>query len=62
MWLSAHAKKLKVMEMSSRNLKSLDLTLNPEGLGKMRIVIDATSAEEISKISISASHSGTRAE
>lgn len=58
---NARALAMKVMEMSSRNLKSLDLTLNPEGLGKMRIVIDATSAEEISKISISASHSGTRA-
>ena len=58
---NARALAMKVMEMSSRNLKSLDLTLNPEGLGKMRIVIDATSADEISKISISASHSGTRA-
>ncbi len=58
---NAKALAMKVMEMSSRNLKSLDLTLNPEGLGKMRILIDATSADEISKISISASHSGTRA-
>ena len=58
---NAKALAMKVMEMSSRNLKSLDLTLNPEGLGKMRIVIDAHSAEEITKISISASHSGTRA-
>ncbi|WP_295365814.1 flagellar hook-length control protein FliK [uncultured Succinivibrio sp.] len=58
---NAKALAMKVMEMSSRNLKSLDLTLNPEGLGKMRIVIDAQSAEEITKISISASHSGTRA-
>lgn len=58
---NAKALAMKVMEMSSRNLKSLDLTLNPEGMGKMRIVIDAASAEEITKISISASHSGTRA-
>ena len=58
---NARALAMKVMEMSSRNLKSLDLTLNPECLGKMRILIDATSADEISKISISASHSGTRA-
>jgi hypothetical protein len=58
---NAKALAMKVMEMSSRNLKSLDLTLNPEGLGRMRIVIDASSAEEITKISISASQSGTRA-
>ncbi len=58
---NARALAEKVMEMSSRNLKSLDLTLNPEGLGKMRIVIDAASADEITRVSISASHSGTRA-
>lgn len=58
---NAKALAMKVMEMSSRNLKSLELALNPEGLGKMRIVIDAASPEEITKISISASHSGTRA-
>ncbi len=58
---NAEALSKKVMEMSSRNLKVLNLNLNPEGLGRMKISIDATSADEITKISISASKSGTRA-
>ncbi len=57
---NANAITQKVMEMSSRNLKSVDMDLNPEGLGKMKISIDV-GADELAKISISASNSSTRA-
>lgn len=57
---NANAITQKVMEMSSRNLKSVDMDLNPEGLGKMKISIDV-GADELAKISISASISSTRA-
>lgn len=56
---NANAITQKVMEMSSRNLKSVDMDLNPEGLGKMKISIDV-GADELAKISISASNSSTR--
>jgi hypothetical protein len=58
---NAEALTKKVMEMASRNLKNVELTLNPEGLGKIKISIDATLADEISKISIGATLSHTRA-
>ena len=37
------------------------LDLNPTNLGKMKITLDLTNADEIAKISIGASQAGTRA-
>lgn len=50
----------KVMEMAARNLRQMELNLNPESLGKMRISIDLTGASEITKITVSASEPATR--
>ena len=58
---NAEALTEKVMKMASRNLKSMVLDLNPTNLGKMKITLDLTSADEIVKISIGASQAGTRA-
>ena len=58
---NAEALTEKVMKMASRNLKSMVLDLNPTNLGKMKITLDLTNAEEIAKISIGASQAGTRA-
>lgn len=58
---NAEALTEKVMKMASRNLKSMVLDLNPTNLGKMKITLDLTSADEIAKISIGASQAGTRA-
>jgi len=57
---NAEAINHKVMQMAAKNIKNIDLTLAPEGLGKMKISIDATGMDEISKISISASERSTR--
>ncbi|MGN0915980.1 MAG: flagellar hook-length control protein FliK [Succinivibrio sp.] len=57
---NAEALSHKINEMAARNLKSLNLTLNPQGMGKMKITIDATSADEISKITIAASYTATK--
>ena len=51
----------KVMQMASKNLKTMDLTLNPHGLGKMKISLDVGSADDVTKISISASSPATKA-
>lgn len=58
---NAQALTEKVMQMASKNLKTMDLTLNPEGLGKMKISLDVTDADDITRISISASSPATKA-
>lgn len=58
---NAQALTEKVMQMASKNLKTMDLTLNPHGLGKMKISIDVGSADDVTKISISASSPATKA-
>lgn len=58
---NAQALTEKVMQMASKNLKTMDLTLNPHGLGKMKISLDVGSADDVTKISISASSPATRA-
>lgn len=58
---NAQALTEKVMQMASKNLKTMDLTLNPHGLGKMKISLDVCSADDVTKISISASSPATKA-
>lgn len=58
---NAQALTEKVMRMASKNLKTMDLTLNPHGLGKMKISLDVGSADDVTKISISASSPATKA-
>lgn len=58
---NAQALTEKVMQMVSKNLKTMDLTLNPHGLGKMKISLDVGSADDVTKISISASSPATKA-
>lgn len=58
---NAQALTEKVMQMASKNLKTMDLTLNPQGLGKMKISLDVGSADDVTKISISASSPATKA-
>ncbi len=57
---NAQALTEKVMQMASKNLKTMDLTLNPHGLGKMKISLDVGSADDVTKISISASSPATK--
>ncbi len=57
---NAEALTNKVMEMAARNLKNVELTINPEGMGKIKISIDASINDEIQRISIAASSSNTR--
>lgn len=58
---NAQALTEKVMQMASKNLKTMDLTLTPHGLGKMKISLDVGSADDVTKISISASSPATKA-
>ena len=58
---NAQALTEKVMQMASKNLKTMDLTLNPHVLGKMKISLDVGSADDVTKISISASSPATKA-
>lgn len=58
---NAQALTEKVMQMAAKNLKAMDLTLNPHGLGKMKISLDVGSADDVTKISISASSPATKA-
>lgn len=58
---NAQALTEKVMQMASKNLKTMDLTLNTHGLGKMKISLDVGSADDVTKISISASSPATKA-
>ena len=58
---NAQALTEKVMQMASKHLKTMDLTLNPHGLGKMKISLDVGSADDVTKISISASSPATKA-
>lgn len=58
---NAQALTEKVMQMASKNLKTMDLTLKPHGLGKMKISLDVGSADDVTKISISASSPATKA-
>lgn len=58
---NAQALTEKVMQMASKNLKTMDLTLNPHGLGKMKISLDVGSDDDVTKISISASSPATKA-
>lgn len=58
---NAQALTEKVMQMASKNLKTMDLTLNPHGLGKMKISLDVGNADDVTKISISASSPATKA-
>ena len=58
---NAQALTEKVMQMAAKNLKTMDLTLNPHGLGKMKISLDVGSADDVTKISISASSPATQA-
>ena len=50
----------KVMEMAARNLRQMELNLNPESLGKMKICIDLSGTNEITRITVAASEAGTR--
>ncbi|MGN1281694.1 MAG: flagellar hook-length control protein FliK [Succinivibrio sp.] len=61
--LKANAQALteKVMQMAAKNQKVMHLNLNPEGMGKMKISIDCTGADEITRISVSVSSAATRA-
>lgn len=61
--VKANAEKITqaVMAMSAKNLKSLHIELNPEGLGSMQIDIDSDSKDEAVRIGISASSSQARA-
>lgn len=58
---NAQALTEKVMQMASKNLKTMDLTLNPHGLGKMKISLDVGTADDVTKISIFASSPATKA-
>ena len=58
---NAQALTEKVMQMASKNLKTMDLTLNPEGLGRMKISLYVGGADDVTRISISASSPATRA-
>lgn len=49
-----------VMAMSSRNLKTINFELNPEGLGSMQIQIDSDKDGDAVRIGISASSSQAR--
>ncbi|MGN0903505.1 MAG: flagellar hook-length control protein FliK [Succinivibrio sp.] len=57
---NAEALAHKINEMAAKNIKTLNLTLNPEGMGKMKITIDATAADDVSKITIAASSTATK--
>ncbi|MCR5536547.1 MAG: flagellar hook-length control protein FliK [Succinivibrio sp.] len=50
-----------VMAMAARNLQSVELNLNPGELGKLKISIDVTGMDEVSKITVAASNPATRA-
>lgn len=49
-----------VMKMASRNLKTVNIQLSPEGMGKLKISIDMTKSEEVASVSISASNQATK--
>lgn len=50
----------KVMQMASRNLKRMELDLNPEGLGKLKINFDLGSMENLNKVTFQASSEGAK--
>ena len=49
-----------VMKMAAKNLKSVNIQLSPEGMGKLKISIDMTKSEEVASVSISASNQATK--
>ncbi len=49
-----------VMKMAARNLKTVNIQLSPEGMGKLKISIDMTKSEEVASVSISASNQATK--
>lgn len=49
-----------VMKMAARNLKTVNIQLSPEGMGKLKINIDMTKSEEVASVSISASNQATK--
>ncbi len=57
---NAEAITQKVMTMASKNLKTVDLSLNPEHLGAMKISIAAVEGEDNAKITIAASNPATK--
>lgn len=57
---NAEAITQKVMSMASKNLKTVDLSLNPEHLGSMKISIAAVEGEDNAKITIAASNPATK--
>lgn len=57
---NAEAIAQKVMMMASRNLKRMELNLNPEGLGKLKISLDIGSQENLNKVTFQASSEATR--
>ena len=58
---NAQAISEKIMEMAARNQKTMNLTLNPKGLGQMRISLDFSNNQDVSKITIKASDDNTKA-
>lgn len=49
-----------VMKMAARNLKTVNIQLSPEGMGKLKISIDMTKSDEVASVSISASNQATK--
>lgn len=49
-----------VMKMAAKNLKSVNIQLSPEGMGKLKISIDMTKSDEVASVSISASNQATK--
>lgn len=49
-----------VLKMAAKNLKSVNIQLSPEGLGKLKISIDMTKSDDVASVSISASNQATK--
>lgn len=49
-----------VMKMAAKNLKSVNIQLSPEGLGKLKISIDMSKSDDVASVSISASNQATK--
>lgn len=49
-----------VLKMAARNLKTVDIQLSPEGMGKLKISIDMSKSDEVASVSISASNQATK--
>lgn len=49
-----------VLKMAAKNLKSVNIQLSPEGLGKLKISIDMSKSDDVASVSISASNQATK--